>query len=240
MRHFPDLDCGPTKVVVRSRELKWVSADGLMGTMNQLFNLCGKPTGWFGRFLLRNMNSRHSKLTDWGLKHISINNHDTILEIGCGGGRTVAKLAAIATEGKVYGIDHSETSVAVARRTNEQWIEMGRVDIRQGSVSHLPFADDMFDLATAVETHYFWPDLPGDMREVLRVLKPGGKLIMIAEAYKGGKHDFWIQKAGKLTTMAILSINEQSELFSKAGYSDIQMIEMYDKGWLCGSGRKPA
>jgi SAM-dependent methyltransferase len=182
------------------------------------------------------MNSRHSKLTDWGLHRISITNHD----IGCGGGRTIAKLAAIATEGKVHGIDLSETSIAVARKTNEQWIEMGRVDIRQGSVSHLPFADNTFDLATAVETHYFWPDLPGDMREVLRVLKPGGQLIMIAEAYKGGKYDLWIRSAGKLTNMAILSINEQSELFSKAGYADIQIHEMYVKGWLCGSGRKNA
>jgi ubiquinone/menaquinone biosynthesis C-methylase UbiE len=186
------------------------------------------------------MNSRHSRLTDWGLKNVSLNKHDMILDIGCGGGRTIAKLAAIATEGKVHGIDHSEASVAVARETNERWIEMGRVDIRQGSVSHLPFADNMFDLATAVETHYFWPDLPGDMREVLRVLKPGGRLIMIAEAYKGGKYDLWIRSAGKLTSMAILSIDEQRQLFSKAGYADIQIHEMYDKGWLCGSGRKPA
>ena len=61
------------------------------------------------------MNLSHSKLTDWGLAHISIENHDTILDVGCGGGRTVSKLAAIANQGKVYGVDYSEESVVVTK-----------------------------------------------------------------------------------------------------------------------------
>ena len=215
-----------------------------MSTMSKLLNQCREPTGWLGRFTLWSMNMHHSKVTDWGLKHISIGKHDTILDVGCGGGRTVHKLAAIATEGKVYGIDYSEESVAAARRTNEQWIAMGRVEILHGSVSHLPFSDDMFDLATAVETHFFWPDLPADMREVLRALKPGGKLIIIAEGYKGGKYDKRMQKLiekfVELTNMAFLSVTEHRELFSQAGYSDVQIIEEYDKGWICGVGRKPS
>ncbi|MGB7620860.1 MAG: class I SAM-dependent methyltransferase [Terriglobia bacterium] len=215
-----------------------------MSTGLNLFNQCRKPTGWPGRFVLWTMNIRHSKVTDWGLQHVSIEKHDTILDVGCGGGRTVRKLAAIATQGNVYGIDHSEESVAAAQRTNERWIETGRVEIRQGSVSHLPFSDDMFDLVTAVETHFWWPDLPSDMREVLRVLKPGGKLIIIAEIYKAEKADNRIQryaeKIVEFTNMALLSGKEHSELFSRAGYSDVQIIEEYDKGWICGIGRKPA
>jgi ubiquinone/menaquinone biosynthesis C-methylase UbiE len=129
------------------------------------------------------MNSSHSKLTDWGLEHISIENHHTILDACCGGGRTVGKLAAIATQGKVYGIDYSHESVTATNKTNAQWIDLGRVEIRHGSVSQLPFPGGMFDLVTAVETHFWWPNLPGDMREVFRVLKPGGTLIFIAEIY---------------------------------------------------------
>jgi 2-polyprenyl-3-methyl-5-hydroxy-6-metoxy-1,4-benzoquinol methylase len=59
---------------------------------------CQKPTGWLGRFVLWNMNSRHSKVTDWGLAHVSVEKHDTILDVGCGGGKTICKLAA---DGKV-------------------------------------------------------------------------------------------------------------------------------------------
>src|ERR1700747_1390691 len=156
-----------------------------MARRNTPVNQCSKPTGWLGRFTLWRMNSSHSQLTDWGLKHVSIENHYAILDIGCGGGRTVSELAAIATQGKVYGIDYSEESVAATKRTNAQWIDVGRVEVRHGSVSQLPFADGMFDLITAVETHFWWPNLPGDMREVFTVLKPGGTLILIAEIYKG-------------------------------------------------------
>jgi ubiquinone/menaquinone biosynthesis C-methylase UbiE len=141
---------------------------------NTLLDQCRKPTGWRGRFILWKMNREHSNLTDWGLSHVSIGTCDTILDIGCGGGRTVSKLAARATQGRVYGIDYSPDSIATSIKKNAQGIVAGRVSIQQGSVSKLPFPDGTFDLITAVETHFFWPDLPSDMREVFRVLKPGG------------------------------------------------------------------
>ena len=206
------------------------------------FDQCRKPTGRMGRFTLWRMNWSHSRLTDWGLTKITIEPHSTILDVGCGGGRTVSKLAAIATQGKVCGIDYSDESVAVSKKTNARWIDLGRVEIREGSVSRLPFSNDVFDLVTAVETHYFWPDLAADTREVLRVLKPGGALIMIAEAYKGAK-----TAAGKLAEkflplagMALLSVDEHRELFTTAGYGDVQVIEEAAKGWICSIGRKPA
>src|SRR5215475_4285391 len=151
-----------------------VIAIGDSGRMSQ----CKKPRGWLGRFLLRKMNSRHSKLTDWGLGQVSIQPDSTILDVGCGGGRTLSKLAGLATEGKVYGLDYSEESVAVSRRTNAHWIDAGRVEVREGSVSRLPFSEGRFDLVTAVETHFWWPDLPAGVREIFRVLKPGGKVIV--------------------------------------------------------------
>jgi ubiquinone/menaquinone biosynthesis C-methylase UbiE len=207
--------------------------------MSKLLDQCRKPTGWIGRLFLWVMNRGHSKLTDWGLQQISVGKGDTILDVGCGGGATVRKLAAVAAEGKVYAIDHSEQSVAATRRTNRQGIAEGRVEIRQASVSALPFSDDSFDLVAAVETHYFWPDLAADMWEVLRVLKPSGTLIIIAEAYKGGKHDKRLQKLAELTKMVFLTADEHRDLFSTAGYSDVRVMERPDKGWICAIGRKP-
>jgi ubiquinone/menaquinone biosynthesis C-methylase UbiE len=204
-------------------------------------NQFSKPTGWLGRYSLWRMNSHHSKLTDWGLKHISIQNRHTMLDVGCGGGRTVNKLAAIATQGKVYGIDHSEESLAATTRMNARWINLGRVELRHGSVSQMPFSHDMFDVVTAVETHFFWPDLPADMREVWRVLKPGGTFIIVSECYKGAKKiagkpaEKYVPPAG----MALLSVSELREVFAKAGYADVQIIEEGDKGWICAVGRKP-
>lgn len=199
-----------------------------------------KPTGWLGRFVLRNMNSRHSKVTDWGLSKASIRTPDIILDVGCGGGRTVNKLAATATEGKVYGVDFSEAAVAVATKTNRQWIAMGRVGIQKGSVSHLPFADETFDIVTAVETHFWWPDLPNDMREVLRVLKSNGTLIIIAEIYRGAstKTAKLAEKYLPLSGLNLLTASEHRDLFRNAGYVDVQIVEESGKGWICAKGKK--
>ncbi len=118
---------------------------------------------------------------------------------------------------------------------------MGRVDILEGSVSKLPFPANMFDLATGVETHFWWPDLAGDMCEVWRVLKPGGRLVLVAEIYKGAN-----TTAAKLIEkhlpagMTLLSVSEHRELFASSGYSDVQIFEEPSKGWICGIGRKPA
>ena len=201
---------------------------------------CQKPTGWLGRFVLWNMNSRHSRVTDWGLSNVSIRKQDIVLDVGCGGGRTVSKLAASATQGKVYGLDYSEAAVAVATRTNRQWIAMDRVEIRQGSVSHLPFVDETFDVVTAVETHFWWPDLPQDMQEVLRVLKPDGTFAIIAEIYRGAKTKTarLAEKYLPLSGMKLLTVSEHRDLFRNAGYTDVQVIDQSGKGWICARGKK--
>jgi len=208
---------------------------------NKPVTQCQKPTGWLGRIVLWNMNSRHSKVTDWGLAHVSMPKDYTILDVGCGGGRTLSKLAAAATEGKVYGVDYSEASVAASKKTNARWIEMGRVDVRLGSVSQLPFPDSIFDLVTAVETHFWWPDLPGDTREIFRVLKPGAKLVVIAEVYKGANTAVarLSEKYAPRTGIKMLSVDEHRELFANSGYTEIQIDVERDKGWICGIARKP-
>jgi SAM-dependent methyltransferase len=201
---------------------------------------CQKPVGWLGRLILRNMNARHSGVTDWGLAHISVEKHFTILDVGCGGGRTVSKLAVLATEGKVFGVDYSADSVAVASKTNREWIESGRVEIREGSVSQLPFATGTFDLVVAVETHFWWPDLPGDFRETLRVLKPGGELGLIAEVYKGASTTTakLVEQYSAKTGMKLLSPEEHRELLANAGYSNVEIATEPGKGWIFARGRK--
>src|SRR2546423_1678412 len=104
-----------------------------MSAADKVIAQCRKPTGLFGRFILWDMNRHHSKLTDWGLSRVSIKANNKILDVGCGGGRTIAKLAALASAGKVYGVDYSDDSVAAARRANAQLIDIGRVEIKQGS-----------------------------------------------------------------------------------------------------------
>jgi ubiquinone/menaquinone biosynthesis C-methylase UbiE len=203
---------------------------------------CQRPTGLMGRFVLWNMNSRHSKVTDWGLARVVVEKHHTILDVGCGGGRAVRKLAAMATVGKVYGVDHSPASVAFATKTNKKAVAAGQVSIIEGSVSRLPFPDRTFDLITAIETHFWWPDLAGDMRELLRMLKPGGTLLVIAEVYRGANTTTarLVEKYLPATGMKFLTADEHQELFAHAGYDDIHVTVDPRKGWIAVTGVKPA
>jgi len=105
-----------------------------------------KPGGLLGRRLVRAMNLSHAALTDWGLEQLALLNADAILDIGCGGGRMVHRLAALAPGGKVTGLDYSEASVAASRDFNAKEIEAGQVRIELGSVAALPFADRTFDI----------------------------------------------------------------------------------------------
>ena len=200
---------------------------------------CRKPTGWLGRLLARNMNFRHAGVTAWGLGQVPLQGRFTMLDVGCGGGATIRRLAEAAPEGKVYGIDYSAASVAVARRANARRIEEGCVDIRQGTVSQLPFPDAMFDFVSAVETHYYWPDLSQDLREILRVLKPGGRLAIIAETYRGSRLDALYAPAMSLLRATYLSVKEHGDALAEAGFADVEVAEERRKGWICAVGRKP-
>ena len=186
------------------------------------------------------MNFSHSRLTDWGLRHVEIGKRFTILDVGCGGGRTIEKMAALATEGEVCGVDYAAGGVAASRAKNARAIGAGRVDIRQASVAALPFPDGRFDLVTAVETHYYWPDLPRSMKEVRRVLKPGAPFAIIAESYKGGR--FGALQALVMAPLgsAHLSADEHRDLFANAGFTEVQVFEEPRRGWICATGRKPA
>ena len=210
-----------------------------MGMMSKVLRQCRKPTGWLGRMVARSMNFSHSDMTNWGLGQISIGKSDTILDVGCGGGGTIRKLARIAAQGRVHGIDYSAESVRIATKTNRELIEAGRVEIRHGSVSSLPFPDDFFDLVTAIETHYFWPELVNDMKEVLRVLKPGGILLVLGGEYKGGKYDERNQHWVELGDMAYHTVDEFDRLLCTVGLTEVQVLEHASKGWMCGMGRKP-
>jgi ubiquinone/menaquinone biosynthesis C-methylase UbiE len=65
-----------------------------------------------------------------------------------------------------------------ARRRNARAIQEGRVDLRQGSVERLPFADAQFDRVLAANSFHHWPNPIANLWEVMRVLKPGGRLVI--------------------------------------------------------------
>lgn len=133
-----------------------------------------KPVGFGGKLMVAAMNLGHQALARWGLGFLNVGPEAEILDCGCGGGANLHALLKRCPKGTAVGLDYSPVSVAASRKKNRAAIAAGRCRVEQGDVSALPFEDEKFDLATAFETVYFWPDLGGSFREVFRVLKPGG------------------------------------------------------------------
>ena len=151
-----------------------------MGLLKSFFSQCARPEGSLGRVMLSFMNYTHAPLTNWGLKLVNIQDGWTMLDVGCGGGFTIRRLLKQSEDAQVYGIDISEESVAKAKKVNAEVLAK-QVFVTLGSAEKLPYDDAKFDLVTAVETVYFWPNLPGCLQEVHRVLKPGGKFAILVE-----------------------------------------------------------
>ena len=128
----------------------------------------------------------------------------------------------------------------MARKKNRVLIDEGRVEILQEAVSSMRFSDGAFDLVTAFESHYFWPDLPNDLKEVHRVMKPNGQLLIVGAAYKNKKFDRRNRRIVDAGGMTYLSIEEFREVLEGVGYSEFEALEQENKGWFAVKCRKQA
>ena len=167
-----------------------------------------------GRMMLRFMNFGHAPLTNWGLDLVEFQPGWTMLDIGCGGGATLKRLLKRSNGAQVYGIDISEESVAKARKVNAAVLDK-QVFVSQGSAEKLPYEDGKFDLVTAVETVYFWPNLPECLQEVRRVLKPGGRFAIMVEVIEGDS--MWTNVVEGMTAY---SPEQLKKLLDEAGFID--------------------
>ncbi len=135
-----------------------------------------QPSGIVGRWIGGRMARQHQPENAWTVDLLDPQAADHVLEIGFGPGIAVEQVAARAAS--VAGIDFSRTMVSAARKRNAAAIRERRVDLRYGDASALPFGDAAFDAAYSIHSIYFWPQPLAALREIRRVLKPGGRLIL--------------------------------------------------------------
>ncbi len=188
-----------------------------MGLLKSFFTNCAHPQGRMGRMMLRFMNFGHAPLTNWGLSLVTINDGWTMLDIGCGGGATLQRLLKRSKDARVYGIDISEESVAKARQVNADLLDK-QVFVCQGSADRLPYDAQTFDVVTAVETVYFWPNLPGCLQEVRRVLKPGAQFAIMVEVVDADS--VW---SNVVEGMTVYSPEQLKQLLVETGFSDVEL-----------------
>jgi ubiquinone/menaquinone biosynthesis C-methylase UbiE len=137
-----------------------------------------KPSGILGRLVgnvMKNMNEANAR---WTVSLLDLQPESRVLEIGFGPGVAIQYASEKASKGFVSGIDLSETMVQAARKRNAAAIKTGRVDLKQGDVSALPYPDESFDRALAIHSIMFWSKPVDCLKEVRRVLRPGGLLAI--------------------------------------------------------------
>jgi ubiquinone/menaquinone biosynthesis C-methylase UbiE len=125
------------------------------------------------------------KCAAWVIDLLDVRPSDKVLEIGFGPGVGIQLLTSSASAGYVAGVDRSKEMVAQATTRNKQAIERGRVDLRHGSVASLPFADNTFDKALAINSMQVWPDAVAGLREMRRVIRHDGEVALGFRPYSG-------------------------------------------------------
>ncbi len=205
----------------------------------ELIKNARKPVGELGHQILDRMNKSHEAMAQWGVSHFEVKEDSKILDIGCGGGRNIQRFAErISENGRVVGIDYSDVSVEKSIDLNKGAIDKGIVNVLQGSVSEMPFYNETFDIATAFETIYFWPDFINDLKEVNRVLKEDGFLFICNEAvYREGEMDKYDDLV-ELLDMKIYSEDVLRESLKTAGFKDFKAFLNNDNDWICIIAKK--
>ncbi|MEE0902087.1 MAG: class I SAM-dependent methyltransferase, partial [Methanobrevibacter sp.] len=148
---------------------------------------CMKPHGEEGVETIQNMNENHKEISEFAFEKVNVGENDKILDIGCGGGVNIEKFLKLTSE-NVDGLDYSEVSVAESIKRNQEAVDCGRCEVIKADVRNMPLEDESYDLASAFETIYFWPEIGETFKEVSRIIKPNGQ-FMIAQGTDGNHPD---------------------------------------------------
>lgn len=174
----------------------------------------GRPRGMVGRIGGRLMTGQEKRdMAEWVFSEVGVASSDHILEVGFGAGLGIEVAVDATPEGFVAGIDYSQEMVEMARERNATAVETNHVDLRYGSVDDIPSEDAVFDMVFSINSMQVWPDAVAGLREIRRILKPGGQVALAFTPIAGQPSD------------------ELSVLLSRAGFGSIRIEDR--EGKIC-------
>ena len=175
-----------------------------------------QPSGWFGEIVARVMAFETQPANRIALEELAVREREVVLEIGCGHGRTLARLAGIPGV-QLAGVDPSEVMVRLARKRMRRWIDAGRAEVALASSAKIPHPDGRFDAALAVHVVYFWYEPLADLREIHRVLRPGGRVLL---GYR--PRDEETVAALPATVYALRTVDAIEALLAESGFVEVR------------------
>lgn len=163
------------------------------------------------------MEQHHRSIAQATIDRMDLKSQHRVLDLGCGTGWASRRIAERVSRGNVLGID---VSIAMIERARAHPENPAHVRFLQGSADALPFAKDWFDMVFSCESFYYYPDLQKALREVRRVLLPGGKFFCLVNLFKENSYTHvWVDLLR--VKVHLLGREDYEHLFREAEFEEV-------------------
>ena len=186
-----------------------------MNLKNSLISQFMKPKGLLGNlagYIMAHRPSNRERIF-WTISLLSIKHDDRVLEIGFGPGVAIEQISKMITNGYIAGIDHSKVMLRQARKRNKEAIRQGTVEMKLGSAADIPHFGQPFDKIFAINSYQFWNEPDEILRNLRKLLKPGGIIALTLQPRLKKATDEGAKKTGE----------EIVKNLQKAGYSKVRL-----------------
>ncbi len=197
-----------------------------MNKPKQKLSQAAKPVGFRGKIGARIMAIVHGTIYRNVAAALHLQPEDIYLEVGCGSGLFMKKYAS--TVQSITGLDHSRDMVKLATYHNRKRVREGTAKFQQGEASQLPWKDASFSATAAIATFMFWLKPVESLKEIYRVLRPKGRLVISLgwNADDGKDHAKHIKKY----RIRLYTGKEMQAMFQEAGFSESSIV--YSNGFM--------